>query len=191
MAHCLSPIPSHFFCSTRSSSVSGTLQQLEANGNKRDVRHTGKKKKKKNATIPSNISHLLWGWAKEQEVTRERKKGSGADYWKERVSFSGQLMGHQTPGWMAALWSSKPPSLSPPLTPLLPCFLTGETVYIGWLQAWNGCSFKVLILSSQHYKLATSSSGSFCRQSPLYSYSSVVAGATLRKNVFPVQGFNM
>lgn len=39
VAHCLSPIPSHFFPAC-SSPVSGTLRQLEANGNKRDVRHT-------------------------------------------------------------------------------------------------------------------------------------------------------
>lgn len=38
------------------------------------------------STIPPNISHLLWGWEKEQEVTREKKKkGSGADYWNGSV----------------------------------------------------------------------------------------------------------
>lgn len=58
---------------------------------------------------------------------------------------------------MTALWSSKPPSLpQSSLTLLLPCFLTWEMVYIGWLQAWSCCSFKVLNLSSQAYKLTIS-----------------------------------
>lgn len=63
------------------------------------------------AILP-NISHLLWDWVEEQAVTRVEKKGSGADYWKRRMSFSGLLMGHQKPYCMAALWSSKPFSLS-------------------------------------------------------------------------------
>ncbi len=42
-----------------------------------------------NTTIPLNISTLLWGRVKEQEVTREKKKGSGADCWIESVLFLG------------------------------------------------------------------------------------------------------
>lgn len=69
--------------------------------------------KKTPAIISLNFSHSLWGWVKEQQVTREKKKGSGTYYWKERASFSGLLIGHQTLDCMTALWSSKLLSLSP------------------------------------------------------------------------------
>lgn len=75
---------------------------------------------------------------KEQEVTRDKKQRSCADYWKWGTSSSRVLMGYHTPDLMATLWSSKPFSLSTSNS-LAPCFLTWERMHVSWLQAWWSC----------------------------------------------------
>lgn len=70
---------------------------------------------RKTPPFPSTSSHLHRGSS--YGVTREKKKGGKRMLLeRERLFFSGLLIGHQTPGCMtAALWSSKPRSTQFPL----------------------------------------------------------------------------
>lgn len=77
-------------------------------GNKADVRD-GRKPDHRALTVP------------DCRVTRERKKGSGSDYWKDagkRACVSGPVTRLQTAEYVII----KAPLPQPPLTPPLPCF---------------------------------------------------------------------
>lgn len=111
-----------------------------------------KRETQENTAILLTSPVFSWYSVKEQEVTREKKKGSCTDYWKKGASFSRVRMGYQTSTWWqhCDLQSFSPSVSSHSLAPMFSHLREG----IHWL----GAGMKLLqhqsfVRISQDYKL--------------------------------------